>query len=106
MSSLWKTIFSNFASISKLAPDVSSLLNEFPAAWNPHPPGHLPGHQVKHKIVTEGQPLYARPRRLDQVKLDAAKAEFQKMESAGIIRRSDSPWASPLHMVPKPDGSW
>ena len=40
------------------------------------------------------------------MKLNAAKAEFQKMESAGIIRCSDSPWASPLHMVLKPDGSW
>ena len=43
---------------------------------------------------------------LDQVKLAIAKAEFQKMETAGIIRQSDSPWASPLHMVPKPDGFW
>ena len=97
---------SSIASISKLAPDIASLLDEYPAAWNPRLPGQLPGHQVKHVIETEGQPLYARPRRLDQVKLAAAKEEFQKMEDAGIIRRSDSPWASPLHMVPKPDGSW
>ncbi|GFR63504.1 Pol polyprotein [Elysia marginata] len=24
----------------------------------------------------------------------------------GIIRKSNSPWASPLHMVPKPNGGW
>ncbi|MFN9907345.1 MAG: hypothetical protein ACK56F_14695 [bacterium] len=28
------------------------------------------------------------------------------MESLGIVRRSNSPWSSPLHMVPKPNGSW
>ena len=28
------------------------------------------------------------------------------MEAAGVIRCSNSPWASPLHMVQKPDGSW
>ena len=28
------------------------------------------------------------------------------MEKAGIIERTNSPWSSPLHMVPKPDGSW
>ena len=28
------------------------------------------------------------------------------MEKMGIVRRSDSPWASPLHVVPKADGSW
>ena len=40
------------------------------------------------------------------MKLAAAEAEFRKLEAAGIVRHSDSPWASPLHMVPKPDGSW
>ena len=28
------------------------------------------------------------------------------MEQMGIIRSSDSPWSSPLHVVPKSDGSW
>ncbi|XP_023347202.1 uncharacterized protein LOC111716022 [Eurytemora carolleeae] len=91
------------ASVFKLAPDVSSLLKEFPAAWEPRQPGQLPAHKVEHVIETYGQPLFARARRLDQAKLESAKAEFRKMEEAGIIRRSDSPWAFPLHMVPKPD---
>ena len=94
---------SSFASVFKLALDVASLLEEYPASWKPCLSGQLPSHQVNHVIETEGQPLYARPHRLDQVKLPLAKAEFKKMETAGIIRRSDSPWASPL-IVPKPDG--
>jgi hypothetical protein len=28
------------------------------------------------------------------------------MERDGIIQRSTSPWGSPLHMVPKKDGTW
>ena len=47
------------ASVFKLASDVSSLLDKFPAAWKPRLPGKLPGHQVEHVIETEGQPLYA-----------------------------------------------
>ena len=35
-----------------------------------------------------------------------AKEEFQKMEELGIVSRSDSPWASPLHVVSKADGGW
>ena len=28
------------------------------------------------------------------------------MEEMGVVQRSDSPWSSPLHVVPKADGSW
>jgi hypothetical protein len=43
---------------------------------------------------------------LDSQKLEIVKAEFKRLESAGIICRSNLPWASPLHMVPKQDRSW
>ena len=39
-------------------------------------------------------------------KLAAAKSAFNEMESMGICAKASSPWASPLHMVTKQDGSW
>ncbi|GFO05823.1 Pol polyprotein [Plakobranchus ocellatus] len=39
-------------------------------------------------------------------KLAAAKRGFFEMGKMGIVRKSNSPWASPLHIVPKPNGGW
>ncbi|BHF79053.1 hypothetical protein SprV_0602217000 [Sparganum proliferum] len=58
-------------------------------------------HDVVHHIRTSGPPVFARPRRLTPSRLQAAKAEFEHMLQLGIIRPSESPWASPLHMVPR-----
>ena len=64
-------------------------------------------HQVKHVIETTcPHPVKAHYRRLDKDKLAAAEAEFLAMEQQGIMRRSKSRWASPLHMVRKKDGTW
>ena len=65
-----------------------------------------PSHGVEHHVVTIGPPVFAKARRLDAEKLEIAKKEFLSMEKAGICRRSSSPWASPLHMVPKPNSSY
>ena len=55
---------------------------------------------------TTGAPVFSCPRRLPADKLKAAKAEFNHMLQLGIIRPLSSPWASPLHMVPKCSGDW
>jgi hypothetical protein len=52
------------------------------------------------------QPIYSKPRRLAPDKLAVAQSEFEFLVKSGIARRSSSPWSSPLHMVPKSDGSW
>lgn len=61
---------------------------------------------VAHHIVTEGPPVFERPRRLCGDKLEAAKIEFRKLLDRGIIQPSSSPWASPLHLVQKKNGGW
>jgi hypothetical protein len=39
-------------------------------------------------------------------RLAAARAEFQQMLQAEVVRRASSSWASPLHMVRKKGGIW
>ena len=63
-------------------------------------------HATEHWVETTGPPLFSKPRRLPPDKLAAAKSQFRDLQKAGIIRPSKSPWASPLHMVAKKDGSW
>lgn len=61
-------------------------------------------HDTKHFIETRpGPPIAHRPRRLAPDKLKAAKLEFELLQQEGIIQPSKSPWAAPLHMVPKKD---
>jgi hypothetical protein len=82
------------------------IVAQFPQVVNLQKSLPAPTTGVEHHIVTRGPPVTARFRRLDAEKLAAAKAEFLQLEKEGIVRRSDSSWASPLHMVRKPDGSW
>ena len=65
-----------------------------------------PTHSTSHHIETTGAPVFSCPRRLPADKLKAVKAEFNHMLQLEIIRPSSSPWASPLHMVPKRSGDW
>ena len=80
------------------------LLLDRPALITPTFRAETPAHGVQLHIPTTGPPVYAPARRLAPEKLEAAKKEFQLMEELGIIRRSESAWASPLHIVPKKDG--
>ncbi len=82
------------------ADSCAQLLADFPAVVNSSKQLHKkPSGDVEHHIVTRGPPMACRFRRLDGEKLAAAKKEFLQMEKDGIVRRSNSPWSSPLHMV-------
>lgn len=96
----------HLGAISTSTNQYDILLAEFPTITTPKFVQSSTKHGVEHFITTKGPPVHARARRLPPDKLAAAKSEFTNMESMGIIRRSSSPWASPLHMVPKSSGGW
>ncbi len=90
-----------------LPDDVKILLQKFLSVLRTGDVRPAPNHRVEHHIHTGSHPpVFAKSRRLNPEKLQIAKVEFKRLESAGIVSRSKSPWASPLHIVPKKDGSW
>ncbi len=85
---------------------ASILTEEFPDVLTPTFNVCTPKHRIQHHITTTGPPTYAKPRRLHGDKLTAAKREFKFLADNGVVRRSNSPYSSPLHMVPKADGTY
>ncbi|BHF75405.1 hypothetical protein SprV_0501850100 [Sparganum proliferum] len=97
--------------LSVLDTDIASpfrqLLLSHPNIINPKFRTGEVQHDVVHHIRTSSLPVFARPRRLAPERFQAAKAKFKHMLQLGINRPSESPCASPLHMVPKAtSGDW
>ena len=87
-------------------PYISWLRSDYPELIRPTFTDNVVKHGVTLPIPTTGPPVFAKARRLPPDKLAQAKTAFQSMLDAGIVRRSDSAWSSPLHLVKKDDGSW
>ena len=100
------TKIQELALIDKSSNSFRKILEEFKEILEPTFSSDEVKHGVRHHIPTTGPPVFARPRRLAPDKLAIAKKEFIQMEQMGIVRKSSSPWASPLHMVPKSNGEW
>ena len=79
----------------------ANLLKEYARLTKP-PRYDLPvKHSITHHIQTRGPAVSSKPRRLNPIKYQQAKAEFEYMLDKSLCRRSESNWSSPLHMVPK-----
>ncbi|CAB3377290.1 Hypothetical predicted protein [Cloeon dipterum] len=83
------------------------LLNGFPDLLKPFSPDKTVKHSTVHRIILEeGPPCSCKARRLDPARQQIAQKEFKWLLDNGLIRPSKSPYASPLHLVPKDDSSW
>jgi RNase H-like domain found in reverse transcriptase/Reverse transcriptase (RNA-dependent DNA polymerase)/Integrase zinc binding domain/Integrase core domain/Chromo (CHRromatin Organisation MOdifier) domain/Retroviral aspartyl protease len=67
--------------------------------------GHV--HSTSHRIdlIPGAKPVHAQPYRAGPRAREAESAEVQRMLKAGVIEPANSEWASPVVLVPKPDGS-
>lgn len=84
----------------------AALLQKFPEITTLAPPGTSTCSQAIHYIETTGPPVTARVRHLQPEKYNAARTEFEQLLKLGICRPSKSNWSSPLHMVPKANGTY
>ena len=79
------------------------MLERFPDLTRPPNKEKPIKHDVVHDIVTTGYPCHAGARPLPPDKLEIVRNEIEYLLEAGIISRSNSNCASPLHLVPKKD---
>ena len=96
--------------VKELPGKLAWLWKEFPSLTDASIDkfSNKPLHAIEHDIILKpgSQPTKARARRLFGDKLKAAKDEIDSMLQLGIIQRSSSEWASPLHVVPKGEGAF
>ena len=85
-------------SIVKLLEDYEDLCCDVPQVTP------LLQHDVQ--LVPGAVPIRQSPYRMSQDKLNILNKEIQFLLENGIIEPSNSDWASPAVLVPKPDGDW
>lgn len=101
-------LLSEFSEKLKQLPDtVQQVLNEFPDVFKE--PNGLPPHRaVSHSIplITGARPVQIRPYRFAPELKNEIEKQIAEMLQSGVIRPSNSSFASPLIMVKKKDHTW
>jgi len=84
--------------------ELNALLNEFGDIFQDTPgKTNICTHHIT--LIPGAKPVASTPYRLHLEKAKLVEQEIDQMLKMGIVTCSDSPWASPIVVVPKPDGS-
>ena len=84
--------------------NVKQVVNEYQDLFREGvlPVANLPAIEIRSE---PGKVVHKRPYRTPLAKRLVVEQEVEKMLQLGVIRPSQSEWASPITLVPKPDGS-
>ncbi|KAL7305109.1 hypothetical protein TKK_0002516 [Trichogramma kaykai] len=82
------------------------LLVQFPTIFDAKNRRSIKESTVCHSITTTGPPVSESFRKLSPEKLKAAQDYFDELERNDMVERSNSQWASAIHLVPKKDNTW
>ncbi|KAL1274976.1 hypothetical protein QQF64_027790 [Cirrhinus molitorella] len=85
---------------------ITNLLNSMPEVFSLHDLDYGHTMKVRHQIkLSDEMPFKHRPRPIHPQDVDAVRKHLQELLAVGVIRESDSPFASPIVVVRKKDGS-
>jgi len=87
-----------------LRPQVLSLLEKHRALWRGHL-GSMKATEHRIELKPGSQPVRLSPCRIGPKTRELNKAQVDRMLKLEVIDPSQSKWASPVVLIPKPDGS-
>lgn len=86
--------------------NLKKLIKNFSCLFTAHPRGPGTTQVVQHHIDVQGHPpLKQRPYRVSQNEREVIKKFVSEMIQHRVAEPSNSPWASPVVLAPKADGS-
>ncbi|GFX50390.1 retrovirus-related Pol polyprotein from transposon 17.6 [Trichonephila clavipes] len=84
--------------------EINSLLEKYEECFQP---GGEPTPFIEHRINTRNHlPVAVPPYRMNPSKKEILKQEVDTLLSEGIIEECESPYASPVVLIPKPNGTF
>ena len=104
MQELFDRSCEHLTSVQKI--EVAKLLKEFQTVFAKDSFDLGRTHLVRHKIdIGDARPIKQPPRRMPISQIDEVHELIEDMHKRGVIEPSTSPWASPIVLVKKKDGS-
>lgn len=93
--------------ITSVAPPLQQVLDDYKEVFT-EPKGLPPARSCDQTIplLQGSQPVNQRSYRVPYIQKAEIKKQIKEMLAAGVIQESSSPYASPIILVKKKDGTW